>query len=215
MLNVHSIFGPTIQGEGTVTGVPSIFVRFAGCNMWSGEEKTKDKSICPFCDTDFLKGNLMFPSQVLFSIRELADNKDGWYMVVLTGGEPLLQDKKSLQVLIQLLNDNNYPIQIETNGSINSPLLKDIDVVTCSPKLPIEDCKINWNYVHNLKLLYPLPNKDIRPENFNILDIVEKHLQPIDGPDYKDNVEATIKKVYELGIAWKISLQTHKFMGVE
>ena len=215
MLNVHSIFGPTIQGEGTVTGVPSIFVRFAGCNMWSGEEKTRAKSLCPFCDTDFLEGEKMSSLGVLKRIRSLAGFKDGWYMVVLTGGEPLLQNKDSLEDLIDGLNQFNYTTQIETNGSIDSSLLKDIDIVTCSPKLPLEDCKINWGYVHNLKLLYPHPNSEIRPEQFNILDIVEKHLQPIDGPDYKENVKATIDKVYELGIAWKISLQTHKFMGVE
>ena len=215
MLNVHSIFGPTIQGEGTVTGVPSIFVRFSGCNMWSGEEKTRANSMCPFCDTDFLEGEQMEVDGIIETIQGLSGYKDGWYMVVLTGGEPLLQPHNDLKNLINILNALNYQTQIETNGSINSPLLKYIDIVTCSPKLPLEDCKINWGYVHNLKLLYPHPNPEIRPEQFNILDIVEKHLQPIDGPDYKENVKATIDKVYELGIAWKISLQTHKFMEVE
>ena len=215
MLNVHSIFGPTIQGEGTVTGVPSIFVRFAGWNMWSGEEKTRAKSMCPFCDTDFLEGKKMEAINVFETIQYLSGFKEGWYMVVLTGGEPLLQDIGELTRLVSILNSHGYTIQIETNGSIDSPLLKNIDIVTCSPKLPLEDCKINWGYVHNLKLLYPYPNPEIRPEQFNILDIVEKHLQPIDGPYYKENVKATIDKVYELGIAWKISLQTHKFMEVE
>ncbi len=222
MLLVKEIFGPTIQGEGETAGCPAIFVRFSGCNMWSGRPEDQASSKCPFCDTDFLDGDKMSFEQVAADVLHLAGGQIN-LLVVLSGGEPLLQPEGDMLELIKELHTLGYTTQIETNGTVNKPrVLAAIDAVTCSPKLPPNQCKIDWQYVTALKLLYPHPDQDITPEGFDVeikklnVDNIHRFLQPIDKQDNQINLfntNATIQKVKELGLPWRLSLQTHKIIN--
>jgi len=208
-MKVKEVFGVTIQGEGTYAGHPAIFVRFSTCNMWSGKEADKATSFCPFCDTNFYGGTEYPPQTIYEKITEISN--DIPYIVVLSGGEPLLQRTEELLDLVKLLASANYPIHIETNGTIkiHKDLKSYIDHVTCSPKLPLEKCKIDWRDVDALKLLYPHTDTLITPEAFDNLPIFYKYLQPLDN---EKNMYIASKKVKELGNGWAISLQLHKFL---
>jgi organic radical activating enzyme len=222
MLLVKEIFGPTIQGEGETAGCPAIFIRFSGCNMWSGKPIDQAASQCPFCDTDFTDGEKMSVHEVVGEVVHLTRGKTNM-LVVLSGGEPLLQQESDLVELVKELHELGYTTQVETNGTVNKPAILDIlDFVTCSPKLAPEECKIDWKYVTALKLLYPHPNPKITPEDFdNELsklnsDNIHRFLQPIDKQDTRINLfntNATIQKVKELGLPWRLSLQTHKIIN--
>lgn len=216
MLVVKEIFGPTIQGEGETAGMPSIFIRFAGCNMWDGRLETRANSKCPYCDTDFLDGNKMPTTSIVDKVKALAKGY-GPMLVVLTGGEPLLQNEDLLLELADGLHLEGFAIQIETNGTVNKPrILRDLDYVCCSPKVPKADCSISWSYVDSIKVLYPHPNPDIKPEHFTNLCLeleILAYIQPIDNALSKFNTEASIQKVKELGLPWTLSLQTHKIIN--
>jgi organic radical activating enzyme len=214
-LAVKEIFGPTIQGEGAFTGSPAIFIRFAGCNMWSGHEKTRADSKCPFCDTDFINGDMMEPAEVAREVLALTFGNP--YIVVFTGGEPLLQSPALLQELATLLIREGYSLHLETNGAVKFPdsIMSRFDHVTCSPKLPVEECKINWDLVDCIKVLYPHPNPAITPENFNKLGVQHNYIQPIDSHAKKLNTANALQKVKQLGMRWSISVQVHKVLGEE
>jgi organic radical activating enzyme len=222
MLLVKEIFGPTIQGEGETAGCPAIFIRFSGCNMWSGKPEDQAGSQCPFCDTDFADGEKIIVDRVVSEVLHLTKGKSNM-LVVLSGGEPLLQPEADLIDLIKQLHELGYTTQVETNGTVNKRLILGMfDAVTCSPKLAPEECKIDWKYVTALKLLYPHPNPKITPEDFdNELsklnsDNIHRFLQPIDKQDTRINLfntNATIQKVKELGLPWRLSLQTHKIIN--
>ncbi len=217
MLVVKEIFGITIQGEGIYAGVPSVFVRFGGCNMWSGNPETRAQSLCPFCDTDFEKGYTYTPNEVLLEVQKLIGNSKV-STIVLTGGEPLLQRVSDLTELVRILNKEHYSVHLETNGTlaIPLPLIGMFDHITVSPKLPLERCKIQWKEVGCVKVLYPHPNPLITPEAFADLNIPYKYLQPIDVYDEvqnKTHISNTVSKVKELGSEWAISLQLHKILN--
>jgi len=204
--SVHKIFGPTIQGEGGMTGTVCHFIRLSGCNMWDGRPETREASLCPFCDTDFLSHTMMTADSIVEKLDSLG--RKGW--VTISGGEPALQLD---QPLMNALHGAGYLVAIETNGT--KPIAGKVDYLTLSPKLSrretvVQDCD-------SLKLLYPHPNPLIRPELFNDINARDKYLQPIDtGNDQGNqvNVQRTIDKLYELD-GWRLSLQTHKYAGVE
>lgn len=204
--SVHNIFGATIQGEGGMTGTVCHFIRLSGCNMWDGRQETRSESQCPFCDTDFFSHTMMEASVILDKLASLGDVN--W--VTISGGEPSLQVDGHL---IDALHAAGYKVAIETNGT--RELKAQADHVTVSPKLPADQTVITE--CDSLKLLYPHPNPAIRPENYSKIDAGTKYLQPIDAEDpvqSKRNLEMTLAKLYELK-DWRLSLQTHKLIGVE
>lgn len=223
-LKVKEIWGPTIQGEGAHAGWPSIFVRFAGCNMWSGKLEDRKDSMCPYCDTDFHGGKDMSPDQITKEILKLAQGNK--FLIVLTGGEPLLQNPDLLCDLCKNLDYLGFRIQVETNGSVNNYATIYMDYVCCSPKLPFDKLKIDFHKVTSWKILYPHPTVKLEPFINNLKeDTAHFYLQPITeyfpgtfNPNpvvSQANLEKTIKKVYELGSPWKLSIQTHHLIGVQ
>lgn len=199
---VKAIFGPTIQGEGSAAGTVVHFVRFAGCNMWDGRKETQAESQCPFCDTEFRGGERLDAVTILMKLEELGPVFD----VVLSGGEPGLQVDDDLIALLRM----RYIVHIETNGSRELPV--GIDHVTCSPKRPRAELKIK--NVTDLKLLYPPIKEGLEPEAFLDFPSKFKFLQPVDDENKEANIAATVKKLYTLP-GWRLSLQTHKIIGVE
>jgi len=208
MLLIKEIFY-SLQGEGGKVGKPTIFIRFAGCNLWSGLEKDKQKSVCYFCDTDFNNGiKYTIEKLVEVIIKLIPVNIINPY-IVFTGGEPTLQlTNERLKTIKKLLESFDYiPVfGLETNGE------KDIEYedniwITVSPKT--KNFKIK-NY-NELKLLYPL--NSVKP--YEILTEVDNlYLQPIDNLNYKDNLKATIEYCL-LNPKWSLSLQQHKIIGVD
>ena len=217
---IAEIFGPTVQGEGSMTGTPCVFIRFAGCNMWSGSPGTRAGSRCPFCDTDFRARGQMTAEEIVKAVTDIAWPDEGtpirW--VVISGGEPMLQLDSNLAY--RLFAEARVQIAIETNGSlpIRDDLLELIDHVTLSPKEPAE--KIRLHVCHDLKVLYPSPHEGMDPESFS--DIVAhryKYVQPIDecgfaGADSKGtSVQQCLEYVYK-NPQWRLSVQMHKVIGV-
>ena len=202
---VKDIFGPTIQGEGFHTGRPVKFLRFAGCNRWSGLLKDQPQSICSFCDTDFVGGQ----SLTARSILEILEKIPGPRRLVISGGEPSLQ----LDVeLLEKLKNKNYEIYVETNGSKDlSELSPHLDHITVSPKQSLEETKIQK--AHDLKLLFPFLTKDISARGFEKFKAQNRYVQPIWNEHYGHNLKGAIKFVYTHP-QWKLSLQTHKLIGV-
>lgn len=222
MLKVKSIFGVTIQGEGKQAGMPAIFIRLSGCNMWDGRTETRADSNCPFCDTDFRGGEFLTP----LAIMERCDVLRGPYrpfLIVLTGGEPLLHPARHLRDLARLLHTRGYKIQVETNGTVNNDALACFDFVTVSPKKPRKELALDLMSIDCLKILHPHPT--VKLEDFLELTTMTGYrhidycLQPIDVPGNSEettlNLARTLVKVKELGYPWRLSLQTHKMIGEE
>ena len=209
---VHDIFGPTIQGEGPLAGTPCIFLRFSLCNMWNGIAKYREISICPFCDTEFNNRRPMEDHEIIQAIlEERGNHKIQW--IWISGGEPALQ----LDIpLLNLIKSHGFRIGLETNGTLDIPYDALIDHLTMSPKRPWDHIKVRR--ADTLKILYPHPNAFISPEAFSTYDARNKYLQPIDpgnAEGLRENTEKTISKLYDLGGNWKLSVQTHKMIGVE
>lgn len=193
----------TVQGEGFHIGRPAVFVRFSGCNMWSGRQEDKAKSACPFCDTDFVGGDRYTESALVSAILGQWVNWDVSPFIVLTGGEPALQITESL---IDLLIAYGAEIAVETNGSV--PLAgADKCWVTLSPKrMPLALIKAD-----EVKLLFPLTG--IEPKDVHDIPAQRYSLQPIDGASIAANTEATIEYA-KLNPRWRVSIQGHKSWGV-
>lgn len=203
---VKSIFGPTIQGEGTWSGKAVVFLRFAGCNKWSGKAAHKPSSICSFCDTDFVGGEPMTAVEISKALKKQSHIKD----IVISGGEPLLQVDENL---LEVLEREDFKIHIETNGSIDRQFLQFYTRhITISPKQSREETKLT--ICSDIKLLVPYISDAITIEDFNNFDAQNFYVQPIWDDNYKENVQEAIRLVTE-NPKWKISLQTHKLMGVE
>lgn len=209
--SIKEIFGPTIQGEGGMTGVVTHFIRFAGCNMWNGHPGTRASSRCPYCDTDFLNGKKMTIAEIIAEIRALPI----CLWVTVSGGEPMLQFDAELCKAIQA---EGYLVAVETNGTkhIKFP----IDHITVSPKVPMDAISQHW--ANTLKLLYPHPDPDMNLESFASFVALDRYIQPIidvpmfgDDPTiYQENLKQTLQKVYEGKGKWKLSPQVHKILGV-
>ncbi|MCB0687741.1 MAG: 7-carboxy-7-deazaguanine synthase [Saprospiraceae bacterium] len=200
----------TIQGEGGQSGRPAVFCRFSGCNLWSGREEDRSKAICQFCDTDFWgvdgeNGGKYSAIELSQKVKSLwPENTSGIPLVVCTGGEPLLQLDAEL---IGAFHSHHLEIALETNGTIEVP--KNIDWICVSPKANTELKQCSG---HELKLVYP--QKDISPEQFIHWPFQFFFLQPMDGPDIKQNTELTIQYCMK-NPQWRLSLQTHKLVGLK
>ena len=198
----------TLQGEGINAGRAAVFCRFAGCNLWSGREDDRAQAVCRFCDTDFVgtdgDGGGRFDAEALAATIERA-----WHggrserLVVLTGGEPLLQVDAPL---IGALHGRGFLIAVETNGTVAPPA--GLDWVCVSPKAA---APLQVTAGDELKLVYPQP--DAPPERFAGLDFRHFLLQPMDGPDARGATAAAI--AYCLTHPqWRLSVQTHKALGI-
>lgn len=203
---VKSTFGPTIQGEGTYAGTVVKFLRFAGCNKWSGKEEDRAKSVCWYCDTDFRGGDKVTADQIVERLNALGACR----RVVISGGEPSLQvDKELLEKLIAA----DYEIHMETNGSKDiGDLAGMFTHITCSPKQPRDQTKLK--YAHDFKLLWPPPLPEMTMASFYTFNADSFYLQPLWTEKYDVNLKDAVKTVLE-NPEWKISVQTHKIIGVE
>ncbi|MGZ5987252.1 MAG: 7-carboxy-7-deazaguanine synthase [Caulobacteraceae bacterium] len=199
----------TLQGEGGQAGRPAVFCRFAGCNLWSGREQDRASAVCNFCDTDFVGmdgpgGGRFADAEALARAVEPAwrggaENR----LVVLTGGEPLLQVDAAL---IEALHARGFSLALETNGTL--PVPPGVDWICVSPKA---DAAVAQTRGQELKLVYPQPGVD--PARFEGLDFERFLLQPMDGPDLAANTRAAI--AYCLAHPrWRLSVQTHKYLGI-
>jgi 7-carboxy-7-deazaguanine synthase (Cx14CxxC type) len=199
----------TLQGEGRNAGRAAVFCRFAGCNLWSGREQDRDEAICTFCDTDFAGtdgtgGGKFADAEVLAAAvdREWG-GAGGVKMVVLTGGEPLLQVDTNL---IDTLRARGFEIAVETNGTIAPP--PGIGWLCVSPKA---EAPLAITSGDELKLVFPQP--EAPPERFESLDFAHFLLQPMDGPSLAENTAAAI--AYCMAHPkWRLSVQTHKVVGI-
>ena len=199
----------TLQGEGGQAGRPAVFCRFAGCNLWSGREQDRAAAVCTFCDTDFVGtdgeggGRFETPDALADAIARAWTGGPSDRLVVITGGEPLLQLDGSL---IAVLHNQGFSIAVETNGTIAAP--PGIDWVCVSPKA---DAPLAQTSGQELKLVFPQANVD--PARFESLDFERFFLQPMDGPDRAQNTQAAI--AYCLAHPrWRLSVQTHKYLGI-
>jgi len=203
----------TLQGEGTNTGRPAVFLRFTGCNLWSGREEDRSKAICRFCDTDFLGTNgpgggefdtsNSLAEAVAQVWAENAQNNGTPPFVVCTGGEPLLQLD---QEAIDELHNAGFQIAVETNGTCTPP--QGIDWLCCSPKV---GAKVELRSGDEFKFVFPQGDKD--PADFLDLDFENFYLQPMDGPRREENTELAIEYCRKHP-RWRLSLQTHKILGL-
>ena len=200
----------TIQGEGFHTGRSAVFVRFSGCNLWTGYEKDRENAICNFCDTDFIGtdgpggGKFQTPNDLVKNIvSKWPSRSKEKRFVVFTGGEPLLQMDEEL---INVLHFNKFEIAIETNGTVKAP--KNIDWVCVSPKAGSNLIITKGN---ELKLVYP--QHGIDPSQYENLNFDHFSLQPMDNENLNENIQKTIKYCHEHPL-WRLSLQTHKFVGI-
>ena len=198
----------TQQGEGKNTGKDFVFVRFSGCNLWSGKEKHRASAICKFCDTDFygtdgVNGGIYETKDLVTKIKSLWISKDSEIRVVLTGGEPLLQVNDSL---ITALKKANIYIAIETNGTLKAP--KGIDWICMSPKANTD---IQLTEGSEIKVIYPQENLD--PADFNNMNFSNYYIQPMDSKDYEANVSKSVEFCMQ-NSNWRLSLQTHKILGL-
>ncbi len=206
--SVKEIF-KTMQGEGFHAGRPAVFCRFAGCNLWSGREQDRAAAVCTFCDTDFV-GTDGENGGKFASSAELADEVARVWgpatenrFVVLTGGEPMLQVDPEL---VEAFKARGFEVAIETNGTL--PADSGIDWVCVSPKAgpPLEQRSGD-----ELKLVYPQP--DLAPEQVAGLVFDQFWLQPMDGPDIAANTVAAVRYCLDHP-QWRLSLQTHKLIGI-
>ena len=200
----------TIQGEGFHTGRSAVFARFSGCNLWTGHEKDRENAICNFCDTDFIGtdgpggGKFQTPNDLVKNIvSKWPSRSKEKRFVVFTGGEPLLQMDEEL---INVLHYNKFEIAIETNGTVKAP--KNIDWVCVSPKAGSNLIITKGN---ELKLVYP--QHGIDPSQYENLNFDHFSLQPMDNENLNENIQKTIKYCHEHPL-WRLSLQTHKFVGI-
>jgi 7-carboxy-7-deazaguanine synthase len=198
----------TLQGEGTQAGRAAVFLRFAGCNLWTGREEDRAHAVCTFCDTDFVGtdgpggGKFRTPEALAAHVAAFWPGGGRPY-VVCTGGEPLLQLDASL---VDALHARGFEVAVETNGTQPAP--EGLDWICVSPKA---DAPVVLTQGHELKLVYPQP--EAPPERFAHLAFDHFFLQPLDGPDRVAATEAAVR--YCLAHPqWRLSVQTHKVIGI-
>lgn len=202
----------TLQGEGAQSGRAAVFLRFAGCNLWTGREQDREAAVCRFCDTDFT-GTDGTGGGKFISVEGLAEavakrwpsgtGPGATPYVVCTGGEPLLQLDAPL---IHALHARGFEIAIETNGTLLAP--QGIDWICVSPK---GTAPLIQRSGDELKLVYP--QADRPPDGLDALAFRHFFLQPMDGPALADNIASTV--AYCLAHPrWRLSMQTHKLAGI-
>lgn len=201
----------TLQGEGAQSGRPAIFCRFSGCNLWNGLESGRNQAICKFCDTDFVgtngqnggiftAGNLVKQAILLWPDLHAEKHK----YIVFTGGEPGLQLDENL---VAVFKDAGFITAVESNGTL--PLPDNLDWICISPKAYTE---IVIKEGQELKLIYP--QVDAAPEKYADLNFENFYLQPLDSIDLEYNTKITVKYCLD-NPQWKLSLQTHKILGID
>lgn len=217
MYSVKELFA-TLQGEGAQAGRAAIFCRFAGCNLWSGREEDRPTAICQFCDTDFV-GTDGIGGGKFESAADLAKTIESTWLevmgtqhyryVVMTGGEPLLQLDAPL---IEALHQRHFEIAIETNGTIKIP--NGIDWVCLSPKANTE---LLVKQADEIKLVVPqIEHQSIETvlHRFEGMDFRHRYLQPMDGPQLRENTAYAVELCQKHPL-WRLSLQTHKMIGIQ
>ena len=217
MYSVKELFA-TLQGEGAQAGRAAIFCRFAGCNLWSGREEDRSTAICQFCDTDFVGtdgvgGGKFDSADHLANAIEAAwletMGTDRYRYVVMTGGEPLLQLDAPL---IEALHQRHFEIAIETNGTIKIP--NGIDWVCLSPKANAE---LVVKQADEIKLVVPQTEHqpiEITLHRFEGMDFRHRYLQPMDGPQLRENTAFAVELCQKHPL-WRLSVQTHKMIGIQ
>ena len=199
----------TLQGEGMQAGRRAVFLRFAGCNLWSGREADRATAICRFCDTDFVGtdgeggGKFIAAADLAEAAATVWDGDDAERLIVVTGGEPLLQLDSAL---IDALHHQGFQIAVESNGTIAAPI--GIDWLCISPKAGSETLQRSGD---ELKLVWPQEGSDWQAmEHWDFSHFL---IQPMDGPDIEGNRKASVDFVIA-NPRWRLSLQTHKWLGI-
>ncbi len=202
----------TLQGEGAQSGRPAVFLRFAGCNLWSGREVDRTQAVCRFCDTEFVgtdgPGGGKFADAAGLAAAARSHWPDGVAStpyVVCTGGEPLLQLDDAA---IAALHAAGFEIGVETNGTLAAPA--GIDWLCVSPKAA---APLRQRSGDELKLVYPQSEAEAQPERFLGLDFRHFILQPLDDPDLDANTRAAIEYC-KRHPQWRLGLQMHKVAGI-
>jgi 7-carboxy-7-deazaguanine synthase len=202
----------TLQGEGLQVGMPAVFCRFAGCNLWTGREVDRALAVCRFCDTDFVGtdgtqgGKYTTAEYLADQIAMLWPKGDKQHrLVVATGGEPLLQVDRPL---IEALHARDFRIAVETNGSVVAP--EGIDWICVSPKAGAEWVQRRG---HELKLVFPQPG--LMPDALPWPELQFDHLllQPMDGHEVALNMAKAVAYC-QANPQWRLSLQMHKMLGI-
>lgn len=200
----------TLQGEGGQAGRPAVFLRFSGCNLWSGREEDRHKAICQFCDTNFWGtdgengGKYANPDEVVMMASKLYPSGYANKYVVCTGGEPMLQLDKAL---VDAFHKEGFEVGIETNGTIaiNLPL----DWICVSPK---ENTNIVQQTGDELKIVYPQGR--MNPQEWEALDFTYFYVSPMDNEHTEENIQTCIEYC-KSNPKWRLSLQTHKFIHIK
>lgn len=201
----------TLQGEGAQTGRPAVLLRFAGCNLWSGRESDRGGAACRFCDTEFRGtdgpgGGRFDTARALAEAARAAWPGGGRPYVVCTGGEPLLQLDDAA---VAALHDTGFEVAVESNGTREAPT--GIDWLCVSPK---GNAPVVQRSGDELKLVYPQPEPEAQPDRFSELAFRHFFLQPLDDPDRDANTRAAIEYCLRHP-RWRLSLQTHKYLGLD
>ncbi len=201
----------TVQGEGANAGRAAVFCRFAGCNLWSGLARDRPHAVCQFCDTDFVgtdgPGGGRFAeaaalADAIGATWQAADG-GGRPLVVCTGGEPLLQLDGAL---IAAVRAQGFEVAVETNGTL--PVPAGLDWICVSPKA---NTTLRQTQGDEIKLVYPQTGAE--PERFASMAFAHFFLQPMDGPEVQRNTQAVVAYC-KAHPQWRVSLQTHKMMGI-
>jgi len=199
----------TLQGEGAQAGRAAVFCRFAGCNLWTGREEDRAEAVCRFCDTDFVGtdgdggGKFADAESLAEAIARTWNGPEGRRYVVFTGGEPLLQLDADLIVAVHA---KGFEIAVETNGTLRPP--PGIDWICVSPKA---GAQFELKAGNELKLVFPQDGID--PKGLESLKFDHFWVQPMDGPARTANTEAAVSFCLANPI-WRLSLQTHKVIGI-
>jgi 7-carboxy-7-deazaguanine synthase len=207
MYQVKEIFH-TLQGEGMNAGRPAVFCRFAGCNLWSGREKDRAGAVCKFCDTDFVDtdgtagGKYECADALADAVAREWRGGSARRFAVLTGGEPALQADAAF---VDALHARGFQVAIETNGTLDLPA--GLDWVCVSPKA---DAPLKVKRGDELKLVYP---QRVPPSEYETLAFEHFLLQPMDGPEVLENTERAVAYCLQHP-KWRLSLQTHKVLGI-
>ena len=199
----------TLQGEGYHTGRPAVFIRFTGCNLWTGLEWDRQSAICDWCDTDFVgtdgpNGGKYSATEITNIITDLwPESQSSRPYIVCTGGEPLLQMDNTL---IETIHYAGFEIGLETNGTMLPP--QGIDWICVSPK-----SKANFILKKGNELKIVFPQSGINPQQHENLEFDHFFIQPMDGEKQKENIKKSEEFVFKHP-QWKLSLQTHKIVGI-
>ena len=200
----------TLQGEGNHSGRPAVFCRFTGCNLWSGDERTRSAAVCQFCDTDFNGitgqngGKFFTPSHLADEVFKHWPQSSAEPYLVCTGGEPLLQLD---EILIEAFKKKGFTVAVETNGTIKTP--EGLDWICVSPKA---STRLVVTSGDELKLVFP--QEGVLPEAYEHLNFKYFYLQPMDNSNLSNNVDEAVQYCLR-NPKWHLSLQSHKTLNID